>query len=621
MCQNAVKCPWKKYIVLPEGAIVSSGDDCICPSTCPDYKSLKQCCRYAMFTAKKGSEPLQNLDGERYSYSADELAKQFPDYDTSNTKSNECQIAQDENLGEVKQPSNGYILPIFGGDTKNNVETNEAPFNEQNITISNSVPFLTPKRQYDSFELRGIYYTLDGRGGTKNLKDPVSLNAFYRLLLFTFDIESVFYGNELKDRFVWVLHNTLVGEKRSRAIRILQDEKIDRNTKFFLLFYEAVFFDKKLPLYWAEQYTPNLRPFYLDITDFYRKIADETDRGFYNRHAKLALLWLRMIQIDDLNNADKINEVILKIQENVAVDRSSDDILFFSPSKGKFVRLGRKEEFVERLTVSDKTLEELESTAEFLSKYDILLQSGQYRVEKRLSADDIDVTINANEVDDDIMGMLFSQDKSLTKLQYYLYLVKRYCELFRPRTIKVGSLIFDEGKYTEQTEELVFVMCAYILGDAATDAQRRAKCSEALLAKTLYKHAVLFGNSARSARSESYMDSILSAVANEQSVALIIRKFFEICRQNGIDDKIKIYSNDYSHIPSVAKMFSLRDWLCRSACGCVGISNLLSCLQSPIFAAYREVIGDAGRYSQKTEELFELYKRQEQNILELVKKL
>lgn len=621
MCQNAVKCPWRKYILLPEGITVSSGTDCICPSACPDYKSRKQCCLYSIFTAKKGSEVLQNADAEKYEYSAEELKRQFPDVDFTTEESVESptvEVKAEEKAYELstQEASGGYVLPIFGSEAKSDDAQGAVVSPMQNVRNGSPVLKLAPTRQYESFELRGVYYTLDGRGGTKNLNDPVCRNAFYRLILNTFDVEAVFDDDGLKDRFVWVMRNTLVEEKLNRVLRVMQED-VDLNVKFFLLFYYAIFFDKKIPLYWAKGFTPKLQPIYNDVADFYRKIADDRDFGFYNKHAELALLWLRTIQIDDLDDADKINGAILKIQENVAVDRNSDDVVFFSPSKGKFVRLGRKKDFVDKLCISDKTPEELENTAEFLSKYDILLQGGQYRVEKRLTQEDVFVTVGESEINDDITETLFSQDRSLTKLESYLYVVKRYCELFNPRSVRVGKLTFSEGRYTEQTEELVFEMCAYVLGNAASEAQKRAKHSEALLAKVLYDHSILFGQSAREARSETYMNGILSIVSIEQSEARLARKFFEICRQNGVDDKIKLYSYDYATIPRSQRMFALREWMCRTVSGATGTSDLISKLQSPIFKAYKEVIGNADKYANAARELFGRYQRQEQNVLDI----
>lgn len=616
MSNNAIKCPWNKYILLPEGAMVYAGTDCICPAACPNNKASKQHCFYAIFTAKKDAAALPDACVQSYSYTPDEIAKQFPDYVEEARET--TQTVSPQPIGGAAQPIQtfgSYVLPVFGSADAQSDATTEQP-----RRVKDKDAVLTPQKEYDSFELRGVYYTLDGRGGTQNLKDLACAECFYRKILSTFDVESVLDGDDFKDNFIWVLNNTLLGIKRARTIQVLTENNLERDEKFFLLFYYALFFDKPLPLFWANGFTSNLQPIYVNSMDFYRKIASAKDFGFYDNHALLTLLWLKKIELIDWTDDEKIRAAICKIQEEVAVDPTSTAIVFWS-STGRFVSLGRKDLFVKNLTSSDKTLEELEYTVEFLSRFDIVPQGKLlYRVVQRRTVRAVDIEIVSDECNDDIMSMLFTQNRSLEKLQSYLYIIKRYCELFQPLLVKIGPITFDEALYTEQTEELVMTMLAYMFGDAATDAQKRTAHNHAVLAKLLYTHSVLFDKSARAARNVTYMDRILSLVSNDPYAESLVQKCFEICRQNGIADKIKLYSYDYSAVPRKEKLLSLQDWMCQTVRGAMSASNLCARLQDPIFLAYKEVFGVGEKYQGESDKLFEFYKQQETKVLNMLEK-
>lgn len=617
MSQNAVKCPWNKYIVLPEGVSVFAGTDCICPVACPDNKTSKQHCLYAIFTAKKDAAALLDTGVQSYSYTPDEIAKQFPDYVEEVHETTQATPPQPIDVAaQQTQTFSSYVLPVFGS-----AEVQSNATKEQTRTAKDEkAKELSPLKEYDSFELRGVYYTLDGRGGTQNLKDPACAEQFYRKILSTFDMESVFNGDNFSDNFIWVLNNTLRGIKRARAIQVLTKNELERDEKFFALFYYALFFDKPLPLYWATGFTSALQPIYVNTMDFYRKIAAEKDFGFYNNHALLTLLWLKKIELDDWTNDEKTQKSICKIQEEVAVDSTSTAIVFWS-STGRFVSLGRKDLFVKNLTSSDKTLEGLEYTVEFLSRFDIVQQGKLlYRVLQRNIPRIVDIEITSDECNDDIMSMLFTQNRSLEKLEKYLYILKCYCELFRPLLVKIGPLTFDEALYTEQIEELVMAMLAYMFGDAATDTQKRMAHNRAVLAKLLYTHSILFDKSARTARSETYMNRILSLVSNDGYEDDLIQKCFEICRQNGIADKVKLYSYDYSAVPRKEKLLSLQEWMCQTVRGAMSASDLCARLQLPIFRAYKEVFGVGEKHQSESDKLFEFYKQQETKVLEMLEK-
>lgn len=630
MSQNAVKCPWKKYVLLPENTSVSAGDDCICPAACPNCKSRQAYCLYACFTAKKDSGELP-LNAEAYAYTQEEAVRQFPEYvapdeQTETVVENAVRAEErteepvmpaqsyrlphfEEETGEVVNPK-GYTLPVFGagvvaGETK----------------LSKTACNLEPRKHYNSFELRGEYFTLDGRGGSKNIGDTVCVNRLYRLILETYDLNSVFDGNDPSDRFLWVLDNTLTGEKRTRAIRVLREEELDAAEKFFLLFYGAIFYDKRLPLYWSSRYVPDkLQPVYEDATDFYRKIAEGRDGQFYALHPELALLWLRKLELFDWQDGEKLSEAICKIQDDVAIDPSSEAIVFWSSDK--FVGLGLKNEFIDRLTESDKTLVELEYTAEFLSRFDILRQGGQYRIVKRGAPDGRHlVDVSDDEINDGVTAMLFSRDRSVNKLEYYLYILKRYCELFKPLSVKTGGLEFDEGSYTEQTERYVIDMCAHVFGDASDDVQKIKAHNDAALAKLLYSKGVLFARSARAARDDSFMNGLLSIVTNGDYPESRVQEYFGFCKKNGIADKITLYSYDRDAVPPKAKMTPVKEWLSKTVRGANGVVDLCSRLRLPVFAAYKAVFGVGDRYVKEADEMFEYFKAKEKSILEMVRKL
>lgn len=640
MSQNAIKCPWNKYILLPEDLSVFAGTDCICPAACPDRKANRQDCLFEIFKTRKDSAALPPRDVTTYSYTPDEMVKQFPDYAGSEPEvaatTVETQIQQPvisapqqqvtPAASQYQSPTNGtaqsntfgsYVLPVFGNPAPAQSDANRVVAQSAQ---NDAAKLLTPKKHYNSFELRGTYYTLDGRGGTMNLKEPACAESLYHLILRTFDIESVFNYNGVKDEFLWVLGNTLFAEKRTRAIQVLQNEDFENPTKFFLLFYHAIFSDKKLPLYWADGFSPKLQPIYNDITDFYSKIAEGRDSDFYNNNAELTLLWLKKITLSDLTDSEKIRDSICKVQEEVALDKTSNVIVFWS-SSDKFVSLGRKDVFVKNLIVSDKSIEELENTAEFLMKFDIVRQLGQYRVVKRNNPDNCNlIKIADDECNDDIISVLFSRDRSMEKLETYLYIVKRYCDLFRPRSVKIGSLTFEEGRYTEQIESLVMTMCSYVFGDAATDEQKRKAHNEAMLAKILYKNKVIF-EIARASRSETYMEDLLSLVTKQGYNDSLVSKYMEVCHRNGIDDRVKLYSYDCSVMPRREKLFSVCDWMCGVVRRTITANDLRALLRTPVFRAYKEVLGAGDKNKTEADNLYNVYSSQESKVLEILSTL
>ena len=89
MSRNAVKCPWKKYVLLPEGVEIARGDDCVCPAACPNYKSSKVNCRYAIFQVKTASSSLEDPNAETYEYTVQEAENAFPDLPKSTPAADE----------------------------------------------------------------------------------------------------------------------------------------------------------------------------------------------------------------------------------------------------------------------------------------------------------------------------------------------------------------------------------------------------------------------------------------------------------------------------------------------------------------------------------------------------
>lgn len=632
MSQNAVRCPWKKYVLLPENLSVFAGTDCICPSACPSYKSRQSCCMYARFTVRKDSAELPASASEAYSYTREEILKQFPDYVAPTAPAAVVEEPVVHNM-RVEQPAQPvqffprvtetveqseskpkkYGLPIFGGGRAVQTDYEESAPYKKAFTLA-------PQRSYNWFELRGVYYTLDGRNGTGNLSDSICVNRLFNKILSSYDLSSVFEGNSLRDSFLWVLDNTLTGERRIRAVRVLQEE-LDSAKKFFLLFYGAIFFDKPVgsqKLYWANGYTENLQPVYDNATDFYSKIADGSDGHFYIHNPELALLWMRKIDLFDWQDRERLRDAICKIQDNVAIDPSSEIIVFWSTDK--FVSLGLKSEFVNNLTVSDKTLVELEYTAEFLSRFDILRQCGQYRIVKRVPDVSYIIEVDDREINDDVTAMLFPRERSLNKLEYYLYILKRYCELFSPRAVKISDITFEDGCYSEQVEQLVFDMCAFVFGDASGEEQKIKANNCAMLAKLLYSKGVLF-KSAKAARSGSFMRDLLAMVSNDGYPENRVQTYFGFCKKNGIADKIMLFSFDCTVVPPKAKKLPLRDWISKTIQGSNGTVDLCSRLQLPVFVAYKAVFGAGDAYKRETDEMYEYYKKQEKSIQEVAAKL
>lgn len=628
MSRNAVKCPWKKYILLPEGVEIARGDDCVCPAACPNYKSSKVNCRYAIFQTKTASSLLEDTDAEAYAYTAQEAANAFPDLHKTMTAADETvgieeredrRAAFEEPLQtEAPQRSGGagrsYTFPIF-----NSPQTPAAqPHTEREKAVRDALSVPSAQKSYDSFELRGNYYTTDGRNGTENLSESACANGLYDLILRSFDLDAVFDGTKIKERFLWLLDCTLSNEKRARADQILQNESLDRNEKFFLLFYCAIFFDKAKPLYWANTFTPKLQPTYIDKADFYKKVAESGDGGFYDRHTKLALLWLRRIDFFDWEDENRVQEETRRIQEDVAKDPSLDLIVFWSEQSlcGKFVCLGSKDEFVRNLASSDKSQEELEYTAEFLSRYDILQQGGRYRVAARPAADtERIIDVAREDVNDDVMQALFPSGRSLTKLGLYLYILKRYGEIFRPCEVRVGPIVFGEGLYTEQIQQSVLDVCAYFYGDAAEENEKKEAYRNALLAKLLYNKSILFAQSARQARSEDYMKKLLSLVSEDIVDENSVGNYFSVCRDIGLADKITLYSYDYSEGPRRKAKLALNKYICDRICGTTSISNLCGdVLKTPVFNAYRNVFGGNLHGEKEARAMFDAYQKSEADV-------
>ena len=619
MSRNLVKCPWQNFVEIPSAASVSVGEDCLCPSSCPNRNKRQAPCSYGWFTAKSASAPKDDATDRVYAYSAEEITKQFPKLTIESARvdapaptptpaSFSAPAPSVASTAERPAPKD-YSFDLFGGGRASVGAPPVAP--EAPKARADSV--LKPARSYDEFELRGVYYTLRERGNTCCLTDSTQLKRFFRRILETFDLSSVMDGQNFKDNFLWVLDNTLVGEQRSRAAEVLNAEVTSSAERFFLLFYYAIFHNQQLPLYWASGYTRELQPIYRDTAHFYTKIASGKDR-FYEEQSGATLLWLRKITLSEWRNEDKKRECLQEIQVQVAVE-SPDDIVFFWESRLAFVGLGKKEAFVRDLLVSDKSIKTLEETAVFLSRFDILPSGSGYRVSRRAAPDDeYGKSIAPEEINDDIMGKLFSYERSRNKAELYLYIVSRYCQLFRPSAVTVGGVTYTKARYTEQIEQAVDEFFAYFLGDAATDVQRRAAHTEALLAKLLYEKDVLF----ESARDEEYMKRLLANISadalKEESAA---KAYFAFCRACGRDDKITLYAYDYTSLPRKAKLMGLLDFMKQRIGGASGTASLSALLKTPVFAAYKEAFCGGG--SGFTE--IEAYRAIERNAMKIVETL
>ena len=618
MSRTAVKCPWKKFVEIPSDVSVAAGEDCLCPASCPNYKLPQRNCSYARFNAKNASAPLDGSESEVYAYTPEEIVRQFPKraevHEVSSPAPQQAQPAPMQTSGGQSQtPSAGaskYVLHLQGRPaTPAPVAPviDEAPAEE---VRRGGDTVLQPARKYDAFELRGIYYTFQDRANAHCLKDPARRNDFFRRILETFDVASVMDGTNVKDAFLWVLNNALVGQQRCRAVEVLNANVSSGAERFFLLFYYAIFFDRLMPLYWATGYTQDLRPIYRDVNHFYRKIASGTDR-FYVDYSALTLLWLRRITLSEWEDETKKRECLQDIRETVAVE-SLEDVVFFWEAEQKFVCLGRKESFVNGLVKSDKPLETLEATAVFLSRYDIVVRGGQYRVVPRIASDaEYRKQINQDEINDEILRMLFSFDRSLNKAELYLYIVKRYCELFRPASVQIGGVTFNRGTYTEQIEDAVDEMYAYFLGDAAKQEQLNQSHTKAVLVKLLYQKDVLF----QCPRDASYMEALLGIVSNESmSEERAAKAYFAMCKRNGRLNKIKLFALDYEVLPHSPNSLPLLKYMRQRICT-ESVVDLSALLKTPVFAAYKEVFcAEAQRGWQGVA----YYREQERKVLETV---
>ena len=618
MSGNAVKCPWKKYVLLPDGVEIARGDDCACPSACPNYKSSKVNCRYAVFQAKSSSAPLEK-ECEAYSYTAQERAVNFPDLKETDAEASEPESfpPREQTQGafesvpseEKRTASTQYVFPIFGNRENNVAAQTQAERQE-------TAPVAVPLRRFESFELRGKYYTADGRDRTGDLSDTACANGLFDTILRHFDVKTVFEGTSPRERFLWVLDCTLSGEKRLRADLILNSDNLDVNEKFFALFYGVIFCDRNKPLYWADGFTYNLQPRYSDKSDFFKKISGAKDDGFYGDHVKPVLLWLRRIDFCDWDDGNKVREEIVRIQEDVAKDQSLDAFVFWSEQsvRGRFVCLGQKETFVKNLVSPCKSQSEFEYAAEFLSRYDILRQNGRYRVVSRVTTGERTVSVENSEVNDDVMQALFPEGRELGKLESYLYLLKRHCELFRPCEVSIGPLVFHESLYTEEIEGLVLNACACFFGDAAEETEKKKAYCEALLAKLLYQKAILFAQSARRTRSAEYMNKLLSLVSDDIADESSVVRYFSVYNELGLADKIELYAYDYSEEPRRKKKMILKKWLCDRICAATRIVQLCAVLETSVFSAYRSVFGGNRIGEDEADRLFVAYRHKETQI-------
>ena len=619
MCNVSIKCPYKRRIILPVGVTFTVGDTCMCPQSCQDHGKSTFGCMYGNFALTDKSFKLDNAVGE-LSYTAEEAQRHYnvnvsaaqPSPASERRTEQTARRDAERTVTAENPPASQTAQPIRstqGGDTKDKyampvftVAKKQEPVSDEH----SDTDILAPRKSYAAYELRGRYYSFGGKGNSENLRVSAVASRLFNRILSTFDIDAVFSGDTVRDDFKWVLGGTLADEQKRRVREALSDGDADRAQKFFSLFYYGIFYGTKLPLYWARGYTPYLMPIYRDERDFFGSIVGREGGRFYYNNARTVFIWLKRSIPSDA----ELNESAVEIQDTVALNPALDKIVFWS--NGAFVELGDRREFVERLTDPDKPLEVLNRTAVFLSKYDIVRSGGDYRVVKR-DAVDSECLIKPCDTDDGILERLFDSGKSVNKLEYYLYILKRYCELFNPPSVRIGGIKFEADKFTEQIEDIVSEMCAYALGDG-DDAERSEKYVNALLAKILYESKAIFSESSLG-RSEKYMDDVLDLVLQVNTVDFVSRCFAAFgCKP----EKLRIYATDYSVMPHKRSCMSVKDFILMKIKGVESCADLAAKVASPIFAAYSKTFG---KTDNGADALFDDYKRKEADIVEAVKKL
>lgn len=248
-------------------------------------------------------------------------------------------------------------------------------------------------------------------------------------------------------------------EHEKELVKIVNDNKLNINQKFFRVFYDIIYKDELTQFYWSNVESPLsvINPMFNSEEDFIYKFVH--DNYFYE---SILECLDEVLDFLHLTKEDFVTKTPLIIAEKDASLVLVDNI----SGSYELRNFGTIESFVENW-LKFSSFEELQSKCKLIRNFKI---TSAYKLLKREKP--LEISSSFIKEDDSVYASSYidnvTTSASATAYNYYMTIIKEYIDEFKPNKIDIGILSFTKYNFYEEIIKIVFDACLYLTNQDAS---------------------------------------------------------------------------------------------------------------------------------------------------------